>query len=154
MPRSRRRGNPMIRIGTFLIIIGFGSAVLGSSSDYEFELLAWADGMQPFVGILVGLIGVGLLVAPFILRARQGSASSPIAPGAAFNAAPAPGGFPQPQAGPAGFAPPQAGPGGFPQPAAWEQQASFGQPPAAPQFGQQPQLPQNQPNAGTGWPQQ
>lgn len=147
MPRNRRRGNPLVRIGVFLVIIGFGSTVLHASTDYQFTLLAWADGMQPYVGILVGLIGVALLATPFVLRAREGSPGSLIAPGAAFGqpggGAPAPG----------GFAAPQPGPGGFPQPATWEQQAAFGQPPTPPQFGQQPPFPHGQPNAGTDWPQ-
>jgi hypothetical protein len=146
MPRNRRRGNPLVRLGVFLVIIGFGSTVLHASTDYQFTLLAWADGMQPYAGILVGLIGVGLLVTPFVLRAREGSPGMPIAPGAAFGqpaGAPAPNGFPAPQ----------AGPGGFAAPAAWEQQVAFGQPPA-PQTGAQPPFPPSQSNAAGGWPQQ
>jgi hypothetical protein len=149
----------MVRIGVLLVIIGFGSTVLHSSTDYQFTLVAWADGMQPYAGIIIGLIGVGLLATPFVLRAREGSPGSPISPAAAFGQ-PANG---APMSG--GFAAPQTGPGGFPQPAPWEQQAGFGQQPAPqqfgqqqqfgqPQFGQQAPFPPSQPNAGTGWPQQ
>jgi hypothetical protein len=98
MPRSRRRGNPMVRIGVLLVIIGFGSTVLHSSTDYQFTLVAWADGMQPYAGIIIGLIGVGLLATPFILRAREGSPGSPISPTAAFGQ-PAPQQFGQQQFG-------------------------------------------------------
>jgi hypothetical protein len=127
MPRPRRRGNPLVRIGVLLVIIGFGSTVLHSASSYQFTLLAWADGMQPYVGIVVGLTGVLLLAMPFIIvSARQGSSgttASPTPPGAAFAQPSADGGFPAPQGGQ---------PAGFPAPAAWEQNA-FGQSPVAPQ---------------------
>ncbi|HEX3592373.1 MAG TPA: hypothetical protein VHV74_22355 [Pseudonocardiaceae bacterium] len=139
MPRTRRRGNPLARIGVLLVVIGFGSTILHSATDYQFTLIAWADGAQPYIGILLGLVGVGLLATPFILRAREGSPGSPIAPAAAFG---------QPTGAPQGF--PQTG---VPQPAPWEQQAGFGQP----QQFQQPQFPQQQPfNQGQpdgGWPQ-
>lgn len=156
MARTRRRGNPLMRGGITLTILGFGSTVLHSATSGEFVLLAWANGAQPYVGIVVGLIGVGLLATPFILRARDGSPGQPSMPAAGY--APAPGGFGAPQGGPAPTGFPQPGgfdqpttafgaptgpaqqvgpvpPGGFPAPAAWEQQAGFGQPPAPQQFG-------------------
>lgn len=173
MPRTRRRGNPMVRIGVVLIIIGFGSAILHSATSYQFTYLMWADGAQPYVGIVLGLIGVALLAMPFIVRARQGGAGSAIAPGAAFAQPPMGGGyqgFPQQQPnnfGQQGNVGPQnnfgqAGnfpqPTGFAQPTAWDQQPGFGQqPPAAhqpPQFGQPPQSGQQQPGPAGGWPQQ
>jgi hypothetical protein len=65
-----------------LVIIGFGSVLLNSTSDIQFTLLAWADGMQPYIGVVVGLIGVALLASPFILRARQARANGrPAMPG-------------------------------------------------------------------------
>lgn len=85
MRRNRRPGNVFIRLGFFLVIIGFGSAILGTTSSYEFMLLAWANGMQPYAGIVVGLIGVGVLCSPFVLRARQrASSAEPITQQAAF----------------------------------------------------------------------
>jgi hypothetical protein len=135
----------------FLVIIGFGSALLHSTGDIQFTLLVWADGMQPYIGLVVGLIGVALLASPFILRARQARTNGQQAmPQGAFGQQP---GFEQPQ----GFGPPAGFPvqTGFAQPQPFEQQGGFAQPGFAqpgfpppnpadfqqPPFGQGPQQP-------------
>lgn len=166
MARTRRQGNVFVRLGVFLLIIGFGSVILHSATDYQFTLLMWADGMQPYIGIVVGLIGVGLLCSPFIVRARQQRAGGgePVSPMAAFGqpqgftAQPADGGpgqstgFPPPQqfGRPGGFAPP-----GFQQPGGFPQQNGFPQPGFQPRPGaqaavQQPAALEQQPTQRLG----
>lgn len=174
MRRTRRSGNPLVRLGIFLVIIGFGSVILNSGTDFQFTLLVWADGAQPYIGIVVGLLGVGLLASPVLLRARQAKASAaqqtPFAQpqnfGQGFGQPPQ--GFAQPQGfapSPQGFDQPPTGfpapTGGFPPPAAPQQQYAqpqqFGVPPQGvppqgvpPQGGQPPFGPNQQP--GSTWP--
>jgi hypothetical protein len=118
-----------LRFGIFLVLIGFGSVVLHAKTDYQFTYLKWADGMQPYAGIVVGLIGLGLLFGPFILRALSGRRSS----GAAPVYSPV-----QQDLGPQGYPPlfPQQGV----EPNQWGQ-------PAQQPFGQQQPFPQPQPFA-------
>ncbi|MFI5777342.1 hypothetical protein [Nocardia sp. NPDC051570] len=47
----------MVRIGIWLAILGFGSLLL-QQLDMHFMILAWADSMQPWFGIVLGAIGV------------------------------------------------------------------------------------------------
>lgn len=164
MRRTRRSGNPLVRLGIFLVIIGFGSVILHSGTDYQFTLLMWADGAQPYIGIVVGLLGVGLLASPVLLRAKQAKAGAaqqtPF--GQPQNFGP---GFGQPAQGfgqPQGFAQPPQGSdqpptgfpaptGGFPPPAAPPQQYAQPQQFGVPQQGGQPPFgPSQQP--GQTWP--
>ncbi|RDI64334.1 hypothetical protein [Nocardia pseudobrasiliensis] len=50
----------MVRIGIWLAVLGFGSLLL-QQLDMHFIILAWADEMQPWFGIVLG--AAGLLVA-------------------------------------------------------------------------------------------
>jgi hypothetical protein len=141
MARSRRAGNPLLRIGFFLIVIGLGSIFLNAFTDYQFTLLSWADSMQPWAGMVVGLLGFVLVMGPVFFGKRSGGQT--VAPAASFGQpttfAP-PGTFgQQPPAGypaaPGGFPPPQAG---FGQPAPQSPVAGFPQP-TGPQSGGFPQ---------------
>ena len=71
---KRRSGNYLLRLSITLMVIGYGSIPL-SSTDFQFTLLSWANGMQPWVGLVVGTIGLGFLVVPLIM-ARTGRSGS------------------------------------------------------------------------------
>lgn len=47
----------MVRLGIFLLVIGFGSLGL-NAIGYEFRILSWADEYQPWTGIGIGVLGV------------------------------------------------------------------------------------------------
>jgi hypothetical protein len=140
-----------LRFGIFLVLIGFGSVVLHAKTDYQFTYLKWADGMQPYVGIVVGLIGLGLLFGPFILRALSGRRSgggaapvySPVQQGLGPQGYP-PLGFPQQGAEPNQWGQPAQQPFGQQQPFPQQQPQSFAQPQ---QFAQPSQFGQPQPFA-------
>lgn len=66
--RTRNSRNVLLRLGIFLIIVGFGSAVL-SSTNYQFTLLSWSNSMQPVLGIVLGAAGVVMVLLP-LLRGR------------------------------------------------------------------------------------
>ena len=70
----------MRSLATLLIVLGFGSLLL-PMFDMQFTFMSWADRFQPIGGIVVGLIGVGLLVAPMLVAGRSGAApASPASP--------------------------------------------------------------------------
>ncbi|HEY3468484.1 MAG TPA: hypothetical protein VGL47_25375 [Amycolatopsis sp.] len=50
----------MTRIGILFAVLGFGSLIL-EQFDYEFRLIAWASDMQPFFGIILGVVGLALV---------------------------------------------------------------------------------------------
>jgi hypothetical protein len=50
----------MIRLGILLIVLGFGSLVL-PLFNMEFRLMSVVDDFQPWAGIVVGVIGLGLI---------------------------------------------------------------------------------------------
>ncbi|HEV3355388.1 MAG TPA: hypothetical protein VG247_01275 [Pseudonocardiaceae bacterium] len=66
--RTRNSRNALLRLGIFLIIVGFGSAVL-SSTNYQFTLLSWSNSMQPVLGIVLGAAGIVMVALP-LLRGR------------------------------------------------------------------------------------
>ncbi len=66
--RTRNSRNALLRLGIFLIIVGFGSAIL-SSTNYQFTLLSWSNSMQPVLGIVLGAAGVVMVALP-LLRGR------------------------------------------------------------------------------------
>lgn len=148
----RTSGNPMVRASITLMVLGFGSALL-NLIEVHFIILAWADGMQPWVGLALGAVGVLFLVVPLLLARRGGGSIAPAqplqqnygyAPQQQSYGTPAQG-FPQ-----QGFAPQQGFPQpGFAQPQGASQgfaQQGFPQQPAQPQgFAQQPGLSPRQP---------
>lgn len=105
----------MIRFGVFLAIIGFGSVGL-RYMDYEFRILAWAEPMQPGIGVVIGVVGLMLIGIALLLKknASQSQAVQP-APGQYPPGGPGPGQYPP--GGPAGPLPqqPYADPGQAPQ---------------------------------------
>lgn len=132
----------MASLGILLIIFGFGSLLL-AEFGYEFRLLSWAEDMQPAFGIILGIVGIGVLVAAVLMNKRKqaamtsgGTWSQPGQPGQ-------PGQFGGPQTGaqpgqPAQFGGPQ--PGAPDAPPQGGSQPGAAAPPQAqqpPQFGQQ-----------------
>jgi hypothetical protein len=71
----------MIRFGTLLVVLGFGSMAL-YSFNYHFTLLAWADEMQPFFGGAVGVVGLLVIGASFLFKRGKDEQAQP-QPGAA-----------------------------------------------------------------------
>lgn len=131
----RASGNPMARLSITLMVIGYGSVLL-NYTDIQFILLGWASSMQPWIGLIIGTIGLGILLVP-LLMARRGGSITPAQPFQQNYAGPqqpygTPAqGFPQQQGFQPGFTPQQ----GF---AAQPSPQGFGQQPAAQQgFGQQ-----------------
>ncbi|MGV9413743.1 hypothetical protein ACWDOP_27915 [Nocardia sp. NPDC003693] len=47
----------MIRIGLWLIVLGFGSVLL-QVLDMQFVILTWADDVQPVAGLAIGTLGL------------------------------------------------------------------------------------------------
>lgn len=137
---KRRSGNYLLRLSIFLMIIGFGSILL-SFTDYQFTLLSWANGMQPWVGLVVGAAGLAILLVPML--ARRGGAGGMIAPAQHLQQQGY--GYPAPQQG---YGAPQQQ---FPQ-----QQNGFPQQPGVQQPGMpQPGMPQpGVPQAQPGFAQQ
>jgi hypothetical protein len=137
----RGSGNYLLRLSIFLMIIGFGSVLL-SFTDYQFTLLSWANGMQPWVGIVVGAAGLAILLVPML--ARRGGAGGAIAPAQHLQQQQGYG-YPAPQQG---YGAPQQQ---FPQQTGFPQQQT-GFPPQQPGFNQaQPgfaQQPPQQPFPG------
>ena len=50
----------MVSLGILLIVLGFGSLLL-PVFDIQFTLMSFMDDYQPFAGIVVGVIGLGLI---------------------------------------------------------------------------------------------
>ena len=65
----------MVRLGILLIVLGFGSLVL-PLFNMEFRLMSIVDDFQPWAGIVVGVIGLGL-VGWVMSQRRQASAPPP-----------------------------------------------------------------------------
>ena len=150
----------MTRLGAFLALFGFGSALLHFTS-VQFRLLMWAEPWQPFLGLGLGALGAVFLLIPALMNkdepgepaAGYGLPAGAPAPQAAFGQQ----GFPPP---PAGYGPPPASPpGGFPQqpaspPVGFPQPAPAGQPGGfAPPPGGYPPIPQQGPQYGPRPPQ-
>ncbi|MET9490241.1 hypothetical protein [Nocardia sp. NPDC006630] len=64
----------MARWGFWLMVLGFGSLLL-RRENREFLVLAWADPIQPVFGVVLGLIGVGVLLAGALWDARLNAAA-------------------------------------------------------------------------------
>lgn len=70
---KRRSGNYLLRLSITLMVIGFGSVGL-SFTDYQFTLLSWANPLQPWIGLVIGVAGIAMIAIP-LLRARGGGGS-------------------------------------------------------------------------------
>ena len=55
-----RRVVIVVSLGILLIVLGFGSLLL-PLFDIQFTLMSFMDDFQPWAGILVGVIGLGLI---------------------------------------------------------------------------------------------
>jgi hypothetical protein len=66
-----------MRLGVFLIIIGFGSVGL-HYTGYQFRLVGWAEDWQPVLGIALG--GLGILVCVLVSMLRGRKAAQPAGP--------------------------------------------------------------------------
>ncbi len=117
-------GTIVVRLGGFLALFGFGSALL-HFTDVQFKLLMWSEPYQPTLGLIVGGVGALLMLVPILMSKDQPEVAQPAA------AYPPPG---APAGAPAGPAPagmsygPPSGP--QPMPGAIPQQG--------PQYGQRP----------------
>jgi hypothetical protein len=155
---KRASGNYLLRLSITLMVIGYGSVLL-NFTEIQFTVLGWAHSMQPWIGLIIGTIGLGILVIPLIARRGGGGSVAPAQPfqqNYGYAQPPqqpygTPGqGFPQQQSpqqqgfGQQGFAPQQGFPQqgqpqqGFPQ-QGFPQQAPYQAPQQ--QYGQQPQFP-------------
>jgi hypothetical protein len=136
------KGKSMYRLGALLAIFGFGSALLHFTS-VQFNLLMWAEPMQPVFGLAIGGAGAVVLLIKVLAtkeepgQAVDGSGQPPMA-GPPQQYGPPPGAPVGPPAGP----PQQYGP---PQ--------RYGPPPGPQQFGP-PSGPQRRPGPPAGPPQQ
>jgi hypothetical protein len=115
----------MIRFGTFLAFLGFGSALLHFTS-VQFRLLMWSEPMQPVLGLSIGAAGAVILLIKVLVSKDSDEQEAPA--GAPGQYAPAPGFAPgqQPYGAPQSYGPPSG-----PQPVGAPQQF-------APPAGQQP----------------
>jgi len=68
----------MMRIGVLCAVLGFGTIIL-EQFDYEFRILSWASDMQPFFGIVLGLVGLALIGGSVAMN-RAKSAPQPQQP--------------------------------------------------------------------------
>ena len=50
----------MVSLGILLIVLGFGSLLL-PVFDIQFTLMSFMDEYQPWAGIVIGVIGLGLV---------------------------------------------------------------------------------------------
>ena len=60
----------MISLGGLLILLGFGSLIL-PIFNLQFKLLFFVEGMQPWFGIILGIIGIILVVLGFMQNNKQ-----------------------------------------------------------------------------------
>lgn len=56
--------------GILFIILGFGSLLL-PQFGIQFKVLSWADPYQPWIGIVVGVIGILLLVGNLMVNKNK-----------------------------------------------------------------------------------
>jgi hypothetical protein len=150
----------MIRFGTFLAFLGFGSALLHFTS-VQFRLLMWSEPMQPVLGLSIGAAGAVILLIKMLVSKDSEDEAPAGAPG---QYGPPPGFAPgqQPYGAPQSYGPPSGpqpvgapapqpfAPQPAPQPMAMPQsygppagQQSYGQPSGPQQFGPPQGYPQN-----------
>ncbi|WP_410571439.1 hypothetical protein [Amycolatopsis sp. cmx-4-61] len=68
----------MMRIGVLFAVLGFGTIVL-EQFDYEFRILSWASDMQPFFGIVLGLVGLALIGGSVAMNRAKSAPQQPAA---------------------------------------------------------------------------
>lgn len=154
----------MARFAAFLLLFGFGSAAM-HVTHYQFRLLIWAEPMQPWLGLVMGAVGLLLIAfsrtkddqpAPVQRPMPRGGHPAPQSYGppsgpqqrqpmpqpAPYGGPPMHQGMPQghaqprpPQYGTPQYGPPQYAPQGYPQ------QPQYGPPQGYPR--QQPYPPQS-----------
>ncbi len=150
----------MIRFGTFLAFLGFGSALLHFTS-VQFRLLMWSEPMQPVLGLSIGAAGAVILLIKMLVSKDSEDEAPAGAPAAAPGQYGPPPGFApgqQPYGAPQSYGPPSGpqpvgapAPQSFaPQPTGMPQsygppagQQSFGPPSGPQQFGPPQGYPQN-----------
>ena len=93
----------MLGLGVLLAVLGFGSAILSlAGSPITFALMAMLDSMQPWIGFIIGIVGLVLIWFGWKKKATTGPQ------------APTDGGYTTPGSGTDSGLPsdlPQAGPG-------------------------------------------
>ena len=57
--------------GGILILFGFGSLIL-EQFGMQFKLLAWAQNFQPWLGIVLGVVGIVLVALSFMRGKSEG----------------------------------------------------------------------------------
>lgn len=50
----------MVSLGILFIVLGFGSLLL-PAFDIQFTLMSFLDDYQPWAGIVIGVVGLGLI---------------------------------------------------------------------------------------------
>ena len=60
----------MISLGGLFILLGFGSLIL-PIFNLQFKLLFFVEGMQPWFGIILGIIGIILVVLGVMQNNKQ-----------------------------------------------------------------------------------
>jgi hypothetical protein len=69
----------MVRVSITLMVLGYGSVLL-NLINIHFIILAWADNMQPWAGLIIGTIGLLFLLVPLLLARRGGGSIAPAQP--------------------------------------------------------------------------
>ena len=66
----------MVRIlGSVLIVLGFGSAVMRTKLDMDTVLTQWMGGAQPYSGIAMGVVGIAIFALAMYLRKQTEEAA-------------------------------------------------------------------------------
>ena len=66
--------NPrIIRVlGSAMLVLGFASAIMRTQLDMDTVLTSWMGGAQPFSGIAMGVVGLGVMVlGNRLMKARE-----------------------------------------------------------------------------------
>jgi hypothetical protein len=69
----------MMRLGAFLALIGFGSALLHFTS-VQFKLLLWAEPYQPALGLGIGALGAVIIVIKVATSKEHAEEAEPFGP--------------------------------------------------------------------------
>lgn len=69
----------MMRFGTFLAFVGFGSAVLHFTS-IQFRVLFWAEQYQPALGLGIGALGAVIIILKVVTSKEHQEEPEPFGP--------------------------------------------------------------------------